>query len=765
MTGIIAGRRSVRAGCIAGLLAFLACAAAPRGAAADFDFHPPAVPDDPAAAAIMRDLAQRILPVYQEPDPDLYLDNLSALQIVAGDFAAAYGTRQSLRNRRSGADDAGPVGREVTYDVYAYAKAKQAAYRLAFADAFAAAFNELVPRLADEDAYSAVTWMHRSAQASRSALQQALGQDRAVDRIGQREAVDLIWKYLSFEAYRDFGSLVDPLDAADDRRRYVTDDQVLVRTRDGATIAAVVIRPKSAAKPLPALLEFTIYDSPGYARECAAHGYAGVVAYVRGVHLGGRRNPGRIVPFQHDGEDARSVIDWIAKQPWSDGRVGMYGDGYSGFTPWAAATHPPRALKAIATSASTAPGIDFPMAGGIFRNEALRWSSQLIGAAVAPDPAQDPSRWRSLDQEWYRSGRAYRDLGHLSGRPDPIFTRWLNHPSYDRFWQSMVPNREQFARLNIPVLTMTGYFAAAEAGALYYFSEHHRYNPHASHTLLMGPYDDGVMQNGPSAVLNGYHVDAAALIDLRELRYRWFDHVFRAAALPPLLQEPVNYEVMGANEWRHAASLPVVAGGSIRFHLQGAAGGDAQRLSATPDRRAAPGAQELDFRERSDAGWTAPIDLVGRSADLHNALQFVSEPLAKPVELSGLFSGRLDFTVNKMDVDLNIALYERLANGDYLRLFEPACEIRASYARDRIHRHLLKSGERQQLAFTSERLTSRRLQAGSRLVMVLGINKRPDREINYGSGEDVSAESIANAGSALIIRWYGDSYLDIPVHK
>jgi hypothetical protein len=118
-----------------------------------------------------------------------------------------------------------------------------------------------------------------------------------------------------------------------------------------------------------------------------------------------------------------------------------------------------------------------------------------------------------------------------------------------------------------------------------------------------------------------------------------------------------------------------------------------------------------------------------------------------------------------MDVDLNIALYERLANGDYLRLFEPACEIRASYARDRIHRHLLKSGERQQLAFTSERLTSRRLQAGSRLVMVLGINKRPDREINYGSGEDVSAESIANAGSALIIRWYGDSYLDIPVHK
>jgi len=75
----------------------------------------------------------------------------------------------------------------------------------------------------------------------------------------------------------------------------------------------------------------------------------------------------------------------------------------------------------------------------------------------------------------------------------------------------------------------------------------------------------------------------------------------------------------------------------------------------------------------------------------------------------------------------------------------------------------LKAGEREELTFKSERMTSRRLQAGSRLVMILGIDKRPDREINYGTGNDVSEESIADGKMPLKIQWYGDSYIEIPV--
>ena len=139
-----------------------------------------------------------------------------------------------------------------------------------------------------------------------------------------------------------------------------------------------------------------------------------------------------------------------------------------------------------------------------------------------------------------------------------------------------------------------------------------------------------------------------------------------------------------------------------------------------------------------------PRDLISKDLKTHNGVTFVSEPLAHRPSSAACSPARLDFAVNKMDMDLNIALYELLPSGDYLALFAPVYELRASYAHDRVHRHLLKAGERQQLTFKSERLTSRRLQAGSRLVMVLGINKRPDREINYGTGDDVSEESIAD---------------------
>jgi hypothetical protein len=119
-----------------------------------------------------------------------------------------------------------------------------------------------------------------------------------------------------------------------------------------------------------------------------------------------------------------------------------------------------------------------------------------------------------------------------------------------------------------------------------------------------------------------------------------------------------------------------------------------------------------------------------------------------------------------MDMDVNIALYELLPSGEYLQLFQPAYEFRASYARDRVHRHLLRAGERQQLTIKSERLMSRKLQAGSRVVMVLGVNKQQDRQINYGGGSDVSEESLEDAGKVpLRIRWYSASYIEIPVRR
>jgi putative CocE/NonD family hydrolase len=742
------------------LTAFLLIAVSPSWGAQVFDFRVPASPSD--AAAAISDLASRLIPVYQDSDPERYLTNLSALQMAVGDYAAADISRQSLRDRRRKSDFGLPVSRALVFDIYAHAKALEIENKVTFADAFTSSYRDSMRPLDDRDEFAVARWLGTSPSVYRDALQRAFDQFRSRDRIDESDAIELIWKYVAFDAYRTFGALVVLLNAEDEHRRYATDSGIVIERPGGVHISVTVIRPTGSSKPLPALLEFAQSETQGDAMDSAARGYVGVVAHVSAK----RKSAAGIDPFAFAGADAREVIDWIAKQTWSDGRVGMYGEAYSGYTPWAAAKRLPKALKAIATSVSVAPGVSFPMEGNIFQNAAYGWSLQMSDAARVDGPdSADAPEWRALNEKWYQSGRRYRDLGRLYGKHNPVFIRWLNHPSYDAYWQNLLPYREQFAHIDIPVLTMTGYYAASAPGDLYFFTQHHRFNPHANHALLIGPYDESMMRAGAAANLRGYQVDPVALVDFRELRYQWFDHVFKDAAMPALLSDAVNYEVMGANEWRHAASLEAMADGSLRYYLDTAGSGANRRLSLHKQANDAFVPQNANLVDRRDAAWTPPTDLVSKSLAPRFGTIFVSEPLPKASAFSGLFSGRLDFEVNKMDLDLNITLYELLANGDYVRLFSPTYEMRASYAEDRAHRHLLKAGERQKLAFKSERITSRQLQAGSRIAMVLSISKRPDREINYGTGGDVSEESIADGKIPIKIRWYSDSYIDIPIHK
>ena len=747
------------------LLCLLLCLLGSSWARAqDFDFKPPASVNDPTVPAVMRDLAARILPVYQENDQDRYLRNLSGLQLVAGNYSAAWQTRQQLRDRRKNLDAHRPIGRSTIYDIYAYARSREAEDKGLFTKTYGVAYRAIVASLSGQDAFTLNGWLDAPVGPLADAVQRAFDQWRPKGSIAQTDAIDLIWAYLQFDAYRNFHPLVAALEEEDDSRRYVTDWDVLIKTPDGANISAVVVRPKDDSTPLPTLLEFTIYvDSHTFAKECAAHGYVGIVAFTRGE----RRSRGEVTPFKHDGDDARVVINWIAKQPWSDGRVGMYGGTYSAFAEWAAtAKRLPPALKAIATNSATAPGIDFPMTGDIVRNAGYRWSGCVSNLEDFDEKTcSDEARWRALDEAWYTSGKPYRELEHALGHRNLVFHNWLDHPSYDRFWQKMIPYQEQFRHIKIPILATTGYYAGGEVGTLYYFTEHYRYDPHANHTLLIGPYDDGSMQHGAPANLRGYQLDQAALLDLRELRYQWFDHIFKGADKPAALQDRVNYQVMGSNEWQHAASLEAMGKGTLKFYLdaKAATGGDTRHLSLRKLSDTTFVQHNVNLADRSDATLPPPNGIVSRSLQLRNAVVFVSDPLKHSQEFSGLFSGKLDFTVNKQDLDLTIALYELLPSGDYVQLFDPVYEFRASYVQDRANRQLLKAGERQQLAFKSDRLTSRKLETGSRVVVVLGVNKRPDRQINYGTGGAVNAESIDDGRIPVKIRWYSDSYIDLPI--
>ncbi len=718
----------------------------------DFGFKAPVSATDPALGDALRDLAERILPVYQEPDQNRYLANLSALQLVAGNFQAADGSRRALRERRLG-EGQQPDSRAILIDLYARARAQAEKESIPPAQTFAQAFRETVPQLPDTDAYAVTTWLGAPASAYEEPLQRALNRARGSDRISLDDAIHLMWTYLALEADRSFAPQLAELGSQEDERRFAVDDDVIIKSGK-ARIHARVVRPKRDDK-LPALLQFALVSGEADARACAAHGYAGVVAYVDGKDVQGK-NVGEVaIPFEHDGENARAVIRWITRQPWSDGRVGMYGSGYAGFTPWAVAKRLPKALKAIATTDAMAPGIDFPAEGRVFRNGAYRWAYNNTQAGAE---LLDDARWRSIDQGWYRSGKSYADLDRLAKRPSRAFHRWLGHPSYDRYWRGMIPFGDEFARVDIPVLTTAGFSGHTEAGALYYFSEHTRHRKKANHTLVLGASDDFVLLDtaGAQEPGNGH-------VDLRELRLQWFDHVLKGAERPALLADRVNYQLAGTSGWRHAGSLEAMSAATSRWFLDVTGKGPRHRLVAKAPAGKGSVALTVDFADRSDVGARISAENVLRNPAIARAVLFASEPLRVATDVAGLVSGELDFKLNRDDVDLRVSLYEQLADGSFQAISDPY-EFRASYAADRTTRHPLARNERQKLAFRSEQIASRQLQAGSRVLLLVAVNKRVDRQINYGSGKDVSEETIADAKHPLKLQWYG-GFVDLPMKR
>ena len=123
-------------------------------------------------------------------------------------------------------------------------------------------------------------------------------------------------------------------------------DSVLIPSKEGALISALVVLKKEQQQPLPVILQFTIYarhTDIKKAIEAAEKGYVGVMAYSRGKRYG----TGEIMPYEHDAKDVYEVIDWISKQKWCNGKIGMYGGSYNGFTQWAAMKRRHSALKTI----------------------------------------------------------------------------------------------------------------------------------------------------------------------------------------------------------------------------------------------------------------------------------------------------------------------------------------------------------------------------------------------------------------------------------
>jgi hypothetical protein len=528
---------------------------------------------------------------------------------------------------------------------------------------------------------------------------------------------------------------------------YNIEFDVRIPTQSGVDISATIATKKELIEPAPVVLFYTTYHQGDgdaiFAKLAADRGYVGVVTYARGI----RTNREHYKPYEHEQSDIYEIIDWLSKQEWSNGEVGMFGGSYTGFSQWATTKNLHPALKTIVPQVAIMPGYDFPMQNNVPLGFELNWAHTNV---YQQQPVTGGLFW-----DWYEKGFAYAKLDSAAGFPNPVFQEWLNHPAYDEYWSRLVPSPNEFAEIDIPVLTTTGFFDGPQFSAVRYFKHHTKYNSSAEHYLVIGPYDHWGGQATAADTLRGYVIDSVAKVSMRNLAFEWLDWILMGAPKPDLLKDRVNFQVMDTNSWMHKPSIDAMSNESLRFYLNGD-----QMVKKRPESESYL-SQTVDFTDREDMNNYFHPSLIIDSLDASNGTVYASEPFQDEFIINGAFTGELVAAITKRDMDLSISFYEQLADGRYFFLSRYLGS--ASYAEDNSQRNLMTPGKKEAISLNASHIISKKISEGSRLVVVLNVYKHPLEIINYGSGKNPAIETINDAGEPLEIRWFNDSYIEIPV--
>ncbi len=234
--------------------------------------------------------------------------------------------------------------------------------------------------------------------------------------------------------------------------RIVEHEDMGIVMHDGCRLSARVWLPEDAERhPVPAVLEYIPYrkrDGTLPRDEMihpyvAGHGYACVRVDMRGN--GDSEGLMSDEYTQQEMEDALVVIDWLSRQPWCSGAVGMMGKSWGGFNCLQAAFNQPPALKAVVSVCATTDRFadDIHYKGGCLLGENFGWGAVMLSySSRPPDPVLRPD-WREM---W---------LDRLEHEPS-LAPRWAALQERAAYWKHGSVG-EDYARMQTPVLIWGGW--------------------------------------------------------------------------------------------------------------------------------------------------------------------------------------------------------------------------------------------------------------------------------------------------------------------
>ena len=473
---------------------------------------------------------------------------------------------------------------------------------------------------------------------------------------------------------------------------------VMIPMRDGVRLAADVWLPSVPGR-YPVLLARTPYMKTGldlnqWAYYFASRGYAFAIEDTRGRG----DSEGRFDAFFGEGKDGYDTIEWLAAQPWSNGRVGMLGPSYLGTAQWLAARERPPHLACIAPTAAAGRWFEeLPYMGGAFTGAlALAWVNETSGRIDQEANAEN------VDWERVLAHRPLLTADIEMGREMPLYREWLSHATTGPYWDRLRFTAKDFAAIDIPTLTVTGGYDGDQPGALFYWRGLMADAPHRDrHFLVVGPWRHIESFRGGSTKVGDRELSADSILDTKALHLAFFDGCLKAGS--PGFEAPrARIYVTGANVWRTFESYPPAVAAPRKLYLASrghanTGSGDGRLVWEPATQGGIQGKNRPDrftFDPRNPVpgslgDWGADRRAVERREDV---LVYTGEVLKAPVEVIGSVVVDLEAASDARDTDFTAVLSDVGPDGKALMLGPHVGIRRARYRHGYDREELLTPG-------------------------------------------------------------------------
>ena len=457
-------------------------------------------------------------------------------------------------------------------------------------------------------------------------------------------------------------------------------------TRDGVILVSDVYHPVRAAGTPTILVRIpfskTIVNSlfaTVVGRFWAERGYTVVIQGTRGRYESG----GRHYPLLNERDDGLDTLEWLQRQPWFDGRLGMWGGSAFGYTQWAIADHlpaPPNGRSALIVQICSTDFYDMFYPGGAFSlSSALFWAVRSRGAEdESPDPKtleRGINGFPVIDAD----DRAVGDIG--------FFNDWVKHPIRDAYWRE-IDGEGRSTSLQAPVLLMAGWFDPFLPSQLADFvrmRRNARADVAAATRLVVGPWAHAETIWLPGDVRNrNYRLESLAP------SLPWFDRHLRSLGSGVQADAPVRLYVMGANTWRDEQEWPLARARETSWYLRSggranSASGDGRLTTEEPGDDDAPDTflsdpqNPVPTRGGAMLGYGAGVFPQNDVESRNDVLVYTTSSLAEDLEVTGPISAILyvatsaasaDFTAKLVDVHSDGAAYN-VSEGIIRRTYQP----------------------------------------------------------------------------------------------